>query len=118
MPKFSKVSRDRLAECDDRLQELFNLVIRVKDCAVLCGFRGEKEQNEAYAGGYSHVKWPKGKHNRQPSLAVDVAPWPINWEDEARFREFGNFVMGVAWGLGIPIRWGAEWGDYPHYELV
>ena len=37
MPKFGKTSRDRLATCDDKLQQVFNEVIKYVDCSVLEG---------------------------------------------------------------------------------
>ena len=80
MPKFGRKSRTRLATCDKNLQKLFNEVVKHFDCSVLVGFRGKDEQNSAYKNGYSKVKWPNGKHNSNPSFAVDVAPYPINWK--------------------------------------
>ena len=65
--------------------------------------------------------WPNGKHNKKPSLAVDVVPYPVDWSDIERFIRFGWFVKGLAIGLGIKIRWGGDWKrfkDYPHFELV
>ena len=51
MPKFGRKSRERLETCHKDLQVLFNHVIENIDCSVLCGHRGEKEQNEAVASG-------------------------------------------------------------------
>jgi len=129
MPKFSQKSLRKLESCDERLQWLFEKVIEGWDCTVTCGHRGEKEQNDAYDSGHSKLKYPLSNHNRFPSFAVDVVPYPINWEDIARFRDFGYFVLGVAHGINIHVRWGADWNrnysvgdekflDWPHYELV
>ena len=111
MPKFGRKSRTRLATCDKQLQKLFNEVVKHFDCSVLVGFRGKDEQNSAYKNGYSKVKWPNGKHNSNPSFAVDVAPYPINWEDRERFIYFGGFVKGCAYQLDIPLRWGGDWNN-------
>ena len=128
MAKFGKTSKKRLETCDERLQSLFNEVVKVFDCSILVGHRGEEDQNKAYKEGNSQVKWPKGKHNKKPSSAVDVAPYPIDWEDRERFSYFAGFVKGVAWRLNIPIRWGGDWDgdtelsdnnfdDLVHFEL-
>lgn len=129
MPKFSAASRARLETCDIRLQSLFNEVIRHFDCTVLEGHRGQDAQDNAYASGKSQVKWPDGKHNRMPSKAVDVAPYPIDWNDIRRFYYFAGFVLGVAARMQIPIRWGGDWdrdtlvndqnfNDLVHFEVA
>jgi len=134
MPKFGKRSTRNLAQCDRRLQQVFDAVIRRYDCAVICGHRNEKDQNVAYAEGRSKKKYPDSKHNKSPSLAADVVPWfsqkpHIRWNDSAKFYEFAGFVHGIAFMLGIEIRWGGNWDmddelkdqnfyDLPHFELM
>ena len=128
MPKFSKTSKDRLITCEEELQTLFNEVVKYFDCSVLVGYRGRNEQDTAYESGHSKVKWPNGKHNQKPSVAVDVAPYPIDWDDRERFIYFGGFVKGCAFRMGIPLRWGGDWDndtqltdnkfdDLVHFEL-
>ena len=109
MPRFGKRSKKRLATCDDRLQDLFKIVIKYFDCTVIQGLRGEAEQNQAYDAGRSKLRYPDGKHNADPSKAVDVAPYPIDWSDRDRFHYFGGFVLGIASQLGLKIRWGGDW---------
>lgn len=129
MPQFSERSKQRLATCDERLQRVFNEVIRWHNCTVVCGHRNEEEQNEAYRTGHSNLLWPRSKHNAQPSLAVDVIPYPVNWADRDRFVFFAGFVLGAARQMGIKLRWGGDWTmdgdlhndsfvDMPHFELV
>ena len=109
MPTFSQISAERLGTCDQRLILLFTEVVRTFDCTVICGHRGEDAQNEAFAQGKSKLTFPKSTHNKLPSMGVDVAPYPIVWEDYRRFYFFGGFVMGTAQKMGIPIRWGGDW---------
>ena len=78
MPKFGKTSRKRLATCDERLQKVFNEVIKHVDCSILEGHRSGERQNKLYDEGKTKVKFPKGRHNNNPSLAVDVARYPID----------------------------------------
>ena len=128
MPYFGKSSKKRLSTCDDRLQKVFNEVIEHVDCSVLCGHRGKDDQDKAYKEGKSKAKYPNGRHNRQPSLAVDVSPYPIDWNDLERQTLFAGFVLGIAKQMGINLIWGNDWDgdfetkdtglkDYPHFEL-
>jgi hypothetical protein len=104
-------------------------VVQHHDCTILEGHRGEDAQNEAHRAGRSTLRWPLSKHNKMPALAVDVAPYPIDWENMDRFRVFGGFVLGVATVMGIRLRWGGDWDrdwdytdqrfhDLPHFEIV
>jgi len=92
------------------------------------GYRNEEAQNKAYNSGNSKKKYPESKHNAHPSLAVDVAPYPINFDDIKRFYFFGGYVTGVAEGMDLKIRWGGNWdkdydvsdqifNDLLHFEL-
>ncbi len=129
MPSFSKSSDDKLNTCHPLLQTLFREVVKNYDCTIICGHRGEKEQNEAFANGYSKLKFPKSKHNSNPSRAVDAAPYPIDWKNREKFIHFAGFVSGVAKSLGIEIRCGIDFNqdgnfkndslfDGPHFELI
>lgn len=118
--KFGANSQRRLHSCNLQLQLLFKEVIKYRDCSVLCGHRDKTAQDAAYPE-YSHVQWPDSTHNTYPSLAVDVVPYPVNWDDIKAFHEFSGFVMGVAATMDIKIRWGGHFNgffDGPHYELI
>tara|TARA_R110002126_G_scaffold5344_1_gene28253 strand:+ start:230 stop:622 length:393 start_codon:yes stop_codon:yes gene_type:complete len=128
MPRFGTRSKSRLHTCDGRLIELFNKVVKEFDCTVIEGHRGKDAQNEAYNKGNSKLKFPNGKHNKSPSVAVDVAPYPIDWKDRDRFHYFGGYVLGIAKSLGLNIRWGGDWDqdtqtkdnkfdDLVHFEI-
>ena len=129
MPRFGKSSRERLATCDDKLQNVFNEVIKYVDCSILEGHRDERKQDKYFEEGKSKVRYPMGRHNSKPSRAVDVAPYPIDWNDRERFHLFSGFVIGLARGMGITLRWGGDWNmnfevddnkfdDFPHFELI
>ena len=129
MPEFSQLSKDRLSTCDPLLVLLFSKVVENFDCAILEGTRNKERQDKFFAEGKSKVQWPNGAHNKVPSKAVDVAPYPINWNDKERFYYFSGFVKGMASALGIGIRWGGDWdndtevidqtfNDLVHFELV
>tara|TARA_R110002167_G_scaffold35764_1_gene114044 strand:+ start:1208 stop:1603 length:396 start_codon:yes stop_codon:yes gene_type:complete len=128
MPRYSKRSKKRLASCDERLQEVFNEVIKHVDCSVLEGHRSKERQNKLYDEGRTKVKYPNGRHNTNPSKAADVTPYPVDWEDRERQTLFAGFVIGIARGMGYRIRWGGDWDmdfqvmdnrfdDFPHFEI-
>ena len=114
MPRFGSRSKSRLSTCDDRLQDLFKQVVKGFDCTVIEGHRGKEKQNAAYAKGNSKLKYPKGKHNKMPSIAVDVAPYPVDWSDRDRIHYFGGYVLGIAKQMGLNIRWGGDWNQDTH----
>ena len=128
MPKFGKKSKEQLATCDKRLQEVFNEVIQFVDCSVLEGHRGQERQDQLYIEGKTKVKYPNGRHNSNPSNAVDVTPYPVDWADRERQTLFAGFVIGLARAKGIKLRWGGDWDqdfqvmdnrfdDFPHFEV-
>lgn len=127
MPTFGKTSVKRLATCDARLQMIANAAIKRIDFTVLCGHRGEQEQNDAFERGTSKLKFPHSKHNKKPSRAMDLAPYPINWDDLDRFKALAMIVLDEATKLGVKIRWGGDFNrnglpddkfkDLPHFEI-
>lgn len=126
MTNLSLISKKRLDTCDPKLQQLVIAVAeefgQVK-LMVVCGHRGQAEQNAAFAKGTSKLKWPKSKHNALPSKAVDLAPivnGVIPWNDLEAFKGLGKLVKQKAKELGIAIEWGGDWTrfkDYPHFQL-
>ena len=99
------------------------------DFTICCGHRNEADQDEAFHMGLSKKHWPESKHNREPSEAIDIAPWPIDWKDENAFYHLAGIVRAEAKRLGLPIRWGGDWdGDFDlqdqtfmdlgHFELL
>lgn len=128
MSKLSEKSLEKLKECHPLLQQLFMKVSEKFDCSVICGHRNKADQDEAVRTGKSKQPWPTSKHNSTPSMAVDVVPYPINWNDKLAFCYFAGYVKGIALGLGISVRWGGDFNqdnnlkndsfiDMPHFEL-
>ena len=128
MAKFGRKSRERLATAHPDLQKIFNEVIKYVDCSVLEGHRDERTQDRLFEEGKTKVRYPLGRHNTKPSRAVDVVPYPVDWNDRERFTLFAGFVLGMATRMGINLRWGGDWDkdfqvndnkfdDFPHFEL-
>lgn len=129
MPVFSNASKEQLATLDPRLAIVLLEAIKVIDFKIIEGHRGKTAQDKAFQEGKSKVRWPNGKHNRRPSLAVDIAPWPIDWKDTERFVLFCGVIIGIGAMMGVKLRWGGDWDsdwqvkderfrDYGHLELA
>lgn len=126
MPTFSKTGETRLKTCHPDLQAVCRELIKQYDFSVLEGHRGEAAQNAAYEAGNSRVPYPNSAHNKNPSLAVDIAPYPIDWDNLTRFREMITRFDAVAAVLRARgeiqshFEYGANWPnfkDYPHIEI-
>jgi len=136
MPKFSKSSLDKLQTCERDIVIICNEVIKFRDCKVLYGYRDEVTQNKLFNSDppVTKARWPQSKHNKFPSLAVDLVPWPIpeDWgrlpwppassEDMryrarifAQFYEFAGYVMATVdqfhkeGKIDTDLKWGGDW---------
>ncbi len=125
MPSFGRTSKKHFDTLDTRLQEVLKIAIQVYDFAVFCGTRSEEDQNDAYFSGKSKVMYPNSKHNKNPSLAVDIMPWfkekpHIRWDNTIECERLSKIIKAVAISLGHEITWGGSWKnfpDFPHYEV-
>ena len=127
---FGRSSQKKLEQCHPKLQALFTEVARTcpMESTILVGHRNAEDQNQAVADGRSKLRFPQSKHNVKPSKAIDIAPYPIKWDDVKSFGYFAGFVMATADRMGIKVRWGGDWdrdgdlrdnnfNDLPHFEL-
>lgn len=145
MASFGQKSKDKLSTAHPKLQLVMNEAIKVFDFTVLYGNRSVEEQFELFKKGrelQSDGTWKKvgstvtnldGKikksnHNYLPSRAVDIAPYPIDWNNIQRFKDMAKVVLQCAKNLNIKVIWGADWDmdgdieehkfkDFPHFEL-
>ena len=133
--EFSERSREALGTADVELQRLFNEVIMHIDCSVIYGLRTLEQQKDLYAQGrtrpgriVTNLDGINKRSKHQDGLAVDVVPYPIDWDNRERFVHFAGFVRGIATQMNIKIRWGGDWDgdndlrdqtwmDLPHFEL-
>lgn len=112
MPKFGKRSRERMRGVDAKLQNVLNEVVKYFDITVIEGLRSQERQDELVAQGKSKTKF--GKHVQ--GKAIDIAPYPIDWNARDDFHLLGGFVLGVASQMGVNIRWGGDWNSSSLYE--
>jgi peptidoglycan LD-endopeptidase CwlK len=121
-----KASLEKLATCCEDLRQLVLdvseridagelFVAGIRDITVVCGHRGRAEQEKAFQAGNSKLTYPHSKHNKLPSLAVDLAPYPIDWKDREAFMVLRGFVLARAAVLGLKI--GVISWDLPHYQV-
>lgn len=129
MPTLSKASMIHFATLHPDLQRVLEMAIVITDFGITCGHRGEADQQAAYAAGKSKLQWPNSRHNTMPSEAVDIVPYPVDWEDRERFFYLAGVIMSCAQALGVHLRWGGDWdmdklphergeNDLPHFELA
>lgn len=139
--KLSKTSKQKLATCHKDLQLIVDTVINIIDFTVLEGVRSLENQqkyfneNKSQLDGINKLSKHQVTKNRNCSLAVDLAPYPINWNDKLSFYYLAGIVKGVSHMLltekriSHKIRWGGDWNsnnnlkdqtffDLPHFELI
>lgn len=119
------------------LQLIFFEVLKLRDCSIVEGHRGMERQNFLFNSipQRSKVQWPKGSHNKTPSMALDTCPSPYEPKKKLNFYYFAGIVFAVTKKLleegriSHDIRWGGDWdsdGDFTdqefndlmHWELV
>ena len=129
MPSFGTSSRKKLDTCHKDLIDVCELVIETYDFTVLEGLRSDARQEELFRQGKSKLRAGQSKHNGELSFAVDIAPYPIDWNDTKRFYFLAGLMFQAAADLNIRLRWGGDWDndwihtdqsfhDLPHFELV
>ena len=120
MAKFGTKSRERMETCDPQIQLVLEEAIKHYDFSILEGHRGEEKQQEYFKSGASKVQYPNSKHNSFPSKAVDIVPYPVDWENIHRFNELSDVMKKACETVGVGnLHWGYDlwqW-DLPHWEL-
>lgn len=125
--------------------------LTAQDFMVLEGVRTEKRQRELYGQGRTagelraagvdstlarpelqKVTWTlKSNHFKQADgygHAVDLVPYPLDWNTIAKFDAIADAMFKAAEDVGVRLRWGADWNqngkrrergetDSPHFEL-
>tara|TARA_R100000734_G_C3304165_1_gene94665 strand:- start:150 stop:530 length:381 start_codon:yes stop_codon:yes gene_type:complete len=107
MPRFGKRSKDRLKGVNPKLVNILNELIKIMDVTIIEGLRSEERQKELLAQGKSKTKYSKHLEGK----AVDLAPYPIDWEDRERFHYMGGMLRGISKQLNINVRWGGDWDN-------
>ena len=134
MASFGRTSLARLERVHPDLVKVLQAVVKKYDIMVLEGHRTKERQEYLYASGRTRpgpilTKTMDSRHCDDPSTAVDIAPYPLDWDDIEAFETMGRIVIETANELGIDVTWGADWDrdgstaderfrDYPHFQLT
>lgn len=116
----------RLVDVDPDLVAVITLVGTRRDVCVMQGGRSIADEQADIDKGVSHLKDPKDSYHviipgvRDKALAVDLTPWPVNWQDHQSFVDLSVDVKSAAAELGVePFSWGGDWPhpfDFDHYQ--
>ena len=107
MPKFGKKSQERLRGVNSELVNVLFELVKIMDVTIIEGVRSQERQDRLVAEGKSKTKFSKHITGR----AVDLAPYPIDWEDRDRFHYMGGMLRGIAHQMGVKVRWGGDWNE-------
>lgn len=105
MPRFGKTSKKRLEGVDTKLVNVLNELIKIMDVTIIEGLRTEERQKELLKKGATKVKYSKHMEGK----AVDLSPYPIDWENRDGFHYMGGMIRGIAKQLNVKVRWGGDW---------
>ena len=112
--------------------------ITEQDFIVIEGVRTQERQDELWAQGRTApgpiVTWTKdvsshGLGKDGYGRAVDICPFPVDWNDLSKFDAIAKAMFAAATEFGVRLRWGADWdmdgfprergeSDSPHFELA
>jgi len=130
--RFGRRSLECLGSCHPDLVRVATTAILNSpvDFSVIAGQRSDAEQRRLFEAGAAKLAGVtrKSRHPAAPSEAMDLAPYPIDWNDSARFHLMAGVILATAAGFGIALRWGGDWdgdgslrdqtfNDLPHFEL-
>ncbi len=110
---FGTASKEHRNTCSRDLQDVLNEAIKHVNFSVITGFRDMAAQNIAHSEGKSQLRWPKSKHNKYPSDAFDVIPYPAGFDATyEEWYELASYILRAGLQLGVRLEWGGHWKNY------
>ena len=141
--KLSERSLNNLKGVDERLVKVVKRAIEIteQDFVVIEGLRTKEQMMINYGKGRtaselavhgipaSYAKPNEAKvtwlndpfaSNHAKGLAVDIVPYPVDWNDISKFKKINEAMQASAKEFGIKLSYGGDWKnkDYPHWELA
>ena len=141
--KLSERSLNNLKGVDERLVKVVKRAIEIteQDFVVIEGLRTKEQMMINYGKGRtaselavhgipaSYAKPNEAKvtwlndpfaSNHAKGLAVDIVPYPVDWNDISKFKKINEAMQASAKEFGIKLSYGGDWKnkDYPHWELT
>jgi len=150
MAKFGRTSANNLSTCHRDLQILCEAMIVNYDFSVVFGHRSMAIQNALFKKGrklkpdalgdkredyiivnraqvvtYRGFEKPSN-HNKFPSLAVDIIPYPSGWSNANKIYELAGFAkatyleLKAVGAIESEMTFGSDWknpADPPHIEI-
>ena len=139
MPAFSKKSRAMLEQVHPDLQKVMEEAIKIIDFSITEGARTKEQQAKYVKEGKSktmnskHLPKYFNEYKKEYSCAIDICPYPVDYNDRERFCILAGIVLGIAkilldqGKIKHRIRWGGDWSennitkdekfsDMPHFE--
>ena len=138
----SKRSLGSLESVDPRLVSIAKRAIKItqQDFVIIEGLRTREQMKINYGKGRTvaelakhgiEAKYAKPKEakvtwlnnpfasNHASGKAIDVVPYPVDWNDIGKFRTIADAFKQAARELGVSMVWGGDWTkkDYPHFEV-
>lgn len=151
MATFGKQSHGKLVTCHRDIQTVMIEAIKYFDFSVIEGHRPIEKQFEYWQKGrelrpgadpkernswdvidkskiITHIDGyeKKGNHNYDPSKAIDIEPWPINYKNIPAKHALAGLILYIseyfykAERIENKLRWGGHWKsfkDLPHFEI-
>ena len=111
MPSFGAKSQNHLINLDHRLRLICVEAIKIFDFSIIDSYRDKQTQSVYYATGKSKLMWPHSRHNTYPSHAMDIVPYPVDFNDWQRFHYMAGIIEAISRSHNIDLVWGGDWND-------
>ena len=129
---FGNTSKTRLFSCHGDICKIMFMAIDASeiDFTIVCGSRGEEEQEKAYAEGNSKAHYGESPHNATPSsLAVDICPYidgGLVWDTNEHWWYLSDLINKTQskllseGSISNTLENGFDkWGwDRPHWQVI